>query len=230
MAKTSNDKILKLLEDKILLKKDVFEKTNSVFIEIKKLLLQIVLELKSKVKSIDKNSLVEYIDKSSNEVQITLADETLIFVLHSNIFTFDHNHEIWKSSYIEKDPSLSYCGQIFIYNFLSDSLRYNRSNDVGYLIARIFINKEGYYFVEGKKQLGYLYSDFSTSILDNENLSRVVQTAILYSLDFDPFTPPFEAQTQISVREVIEASLQARIATGKRLGFEFSNDDKPISG
>ena len=34
---------------------------------------------------------------------------------------------------------------------------------MGYCIGRIFINKENHYFVEGKRQLGFLYNDFMNS-------------------------------------------------------------------
>ena len=35
----------------------------------------------------------------------------------------------------------TFCGIINIYNFLSDSFKYNRESDLGYLVGRIFINK-----------------------------------------------------------------------------------------
>jgi hypothetical protein len=93
------------------------------------------------------------------------------------------------------------------------------------LVGRIFINKDKHFFVEGKKQLSYLYNDFSTSVIDSECLMKIIESAILYSLDFDPFTPPFEQQGQISVGDVINANLQSRISTGKRLGFKFQSDN-----
>jgi hypothetical protein len=228
MDAAANQAILKQLEEKVLLKAEVFNKTKSVFDELKKILKQLSVELKQKVKNFSKENLIDYIETSEHEIHFTLADETLVFVLHSNIFTFDHTHEIWKNSYVEKDPNNSYCGKIFIYNFLTDSFRFNRTNDVGYIIARIFINREGHYFVEGKKQLGYLYNDFATEVLNEENLSKILNNAIRYSLDFDSFTPPFESLNEISVGAVIEAGVQARITTGKRLGFEFTNENKPI--
>ena len=229
MDEAAKQAILKQLEEKVLLKAEVFNKTKSVFDELKKMLKQLSVELKQKVKSFSKDNLIEYKETSEHEIQLTLADETLVFVLHSNIFTFDHTHEIWKNSYVEKEPNNSYCGKIFIYNFLTDSFRLNRTNDVGYVIARIFINRDGHYFVEGKKQLGYLYNDFATEVLNEENLSKILNNAIKYSLDFDSFTPPFEMLNEISVGAVIEAGVQARITTGKRLGFEFTNENKPIT-
>lgn len=224
MADNRHENIIELLRAKVMLKQEVFSKTEEVFDELKKILSDISSNLTSKVKSIDSRLVVSYKETSESEIEFTLADETLLFVLHSNIFTFDTAHEVWKMPYVQKNKDNAYCGKIFIYNFLSDSFKYNRTNDIGYLIGRIFVNKEKHFFVEGKKQLSYLYNDFSTSVLDSDCLMKIIESAILYSLDFDPFTPPFEQQGQISVGEVIDASLQSRITTGKRLGFKFQSD------
>ncbi len=225
MADRQNEKILQLLQEKMELKQEVYDNTKIIFEKLKKQLAELVENLSPSVKSINEDLTVSINERNEFEAQFTLADETLLFVMHTNIFTFDSSHEMWKSQYVIKDPKRSYCGKIFIYNFLSDSFKYTRLNDVGYLIARIFVNRENHYFVEGEKQLGYLYSDFSTTELNDENLSKVIETAILYTLDFDPFTPSFEPSTEISIREIIDSSLQAKIVTGKRLGFKFQTDN-----
>lgn len=226
----SNEKIVKLLHDKVLLKQEVFTRTKLAFNEAKKILLELSEKLKVSIKDISKDVLTDYRDSGEFEAEFTLADETLVFVMHTNIFTFDSSHGIWKNKYVQDDRSRAFCGKIFIYNFLSDSFRFNRTNDVGYLIARIFVNREGHFFVEGKKQLGYLYNDFTSTVLEEENIRKIIESAILYSLDFDPFTPPYEKITEISVKEVLEASVQARIATGKRLGFEFESKSGEFEG
>ena len=51
---------------------------------------------------------------------------------------------------------------INIYNFLSDSFVYDRERDLGYLVARVFLNKEGHFFVQGKKQLGFCTTTWRT--------------------------------------------------------------------
>jgi hypothetical protein len=224
MADESHSKILKILEEKIQLKQEVFRKTEEVFSELKKYLEQLVSELKSSVKDISKSAPVSFDDSGEFEAQFTLADETLLFVMHTNIFTFDNNHDIWRNKYVQTDGKRGYCGKIFIYNFLSDSFKYNRTNDTGYLIARIFVNREGHFFVEGKKQLNFSYTEFETNLLDSKSIADIVEAAVLYSLDFDPFTPPFERIAEISVRDVQEFGLQNRIATGKRLGFQFKSE------
>jgi hypothetical protein len=228
MSEEANTRILKVLAEKILLKKEVFEKTEGVFKEIKVSLAELVKELKSSVKEMSADETVYFEDSGEYEAQFTLCDETLLFVIHTNIFTFDNNHEIWRNKYVQLDPKRAYCGKIFIYNFLSDSFKYNRSNDLGYLLARIFVNREGHFFVEGKKNLGYTFNEFSANVFDKQQIKEIIQNVILYSLDFDPFTPPFERITEISVREVQEAGLQNRITTGKRLGFQFESENKNI--
>ena len=222
MSPESNQNILKFLEEKISLKQEVLDNSKAVFDEMKQQLSQIASQYKSPVKNISKDLVTSFRVTGDFEAELVLADETLIFSLHTNIFTFDNSHEIWKTKYVKQDVNRAYCGKIFIYNFLTDSFRYNRINDVGYLIARIFINKEKHFFIEGEKQLGNLYSDFSTSMLDSENIHKIIEAAIFYSLNFDPFTPPFEKMEEISVRDILDASIQSRIATGKRLGFQFN--------
>src|SRR4051812_30081008 len=159
MADDGDIKILKLLEEKLQLKEEVFNKTKSVFADIKSYLNQLIIDLKSSVTELDKKAPLYIEDSDQFEFQFTMCDETLLFIMHTNVFTFDNNHEIWRNKYVQLDSKRAYCGKIFIYNFLSDSFKYNRLNDVGYLLARIFVNKEGHFFIEGQKKLGYPYTE-----------------------------------------------------------------------
>lgn len=226
MSEISNEIILRQLQEKVLLKQDVFNNTKAVFDALKKRLSTIADDLKSSVRKVNKDIIINYKETDTYEAEFTIADETLVFLMHTNIFTFDSSHAIWRTKYIHQDTQRSFCGKIFIYNFLSDSFRYNRINAVGYLIARIFINKEKHYFIEGKKQLGNLYNDFSTNVLDKENLQKIIEATLLYILDFDPFTPPFDSISEISVKDLLETNIQSRIATGKRLGFQFESEKR----
>src|SRR3989338_2543166 len=113
---------------------------------------------------------------------------------------------------------------INVYNFLADSLKYNRINDVGYLVARFFVNNELHYFVEGKKQLGFLYNDFIHEKINSTKIRKIVESTILYSIDFDLLTPPYNTVNEISVMDIIEVTNAANIKTGKRLGFKFQSD------
>jgi hypothetical protein len=221
---SDRDKILSLLAEKARIKQAVSEHAGQGFDLIKDTLKQLADELRPRVAEIQKSIPVEYSLKGDAEVEFSLAGDTIVFLLHSNIFTFDPSHEIWKLSYVKEDVSRAFCGQIYVYNFLSDSLKYFRGNDTGYLVARIYINKEGHYFVEGKRQLGFLYNDIANAVFDASQARRVAESAILYCLDFDPFTPPYDQVGVVSVQDVLESSLRSKIATGKRLGFKFQAD------
>jgi hypothetical protein len=52
------------------------------------------------------------------------------------------------------------------YDFLADSYEYGRLNDTGFLIGRLFINRESHFQLEGKGDLGMLYRDFMNPVLN----------------------------------------------------------------
>lgn len=217
--------ILQVLKDKSSLKQDVYQKSISVFRMLREVAKEIAKELKPVASSIDKRLVVEFSEKAEFEFELRVAGDILIFSMHTNVFEFEQSHQIWKSSYVREHENRSYCGMINIYNFLADSFKYNRSNDLGYLVARIFVNFEDHFFVEGKRQLGFLYNDFANSVVSKDELRNVVESAILYCLDFDLFTPPFDEVKVISLAQVQETSAMMSVKTGKRLGFRFQADN-----
>jgi hypothetical protein len=112
-----------------------------------------------------------------------------------------------------------------IYNFLADSFKYDRVNDFGYLIARIFINKDKHFFVEGKRQSGELVKDFAVDTISPGILREIIETAIEYSISFDLLVPPYEQSKIVTVDQMKQKISHSKIATGKRLGFAFRTDD-----
>jgi hypothetical protein len=225
---TGKDLILKVLKEKSSLKQNVFYKNISVFEDMKAVVKQVVSDLKTQVSKIDSRIVIDYREKGPYEIELKVAGDVLFFHMHTNVFEFDKSHPMWKTSYVRDNPTRSFCGMINIYNFLADSFKYNRVNDVGYMIARVFINSESHYFVEGKRQLGFLYNDFANAIITKETLRNIIESAIIYALDFDLFTPPFDEMQEISVSQILEASENMRIKTGKRLGFRFQADSDQI--
>jgi hypothetical protein len=220
----SKETILRLLKTKSSMKQDVYDRTLEVFKTFKVVAKELAVELGKEAHKEDKRISITYTDKGEFEVELKVAGDILFFHMHTNVFEFDRSHLIRKSSYVKEEEFRSYCGQISIYNFLSDSFKYNRVNDVGYLIGRIFVNKEKHYFVEGKKQLGFLYNDFSKNLLEKDAVRSIVEAAILYSLEFDLYTPPFDAVRELRVSEILESSMNMKVQTGKRLGFRFGAD------
>lgn len=225
---TPHELILKSLKEKSSLKQDVYSNTHNAFKMMKICAMQVVEDIKAGIEAIDSRIVVGFQEKGEFEFEIRIAGDLLIFSMHTNVFEFDKPHQIWRNSYVKDDPSRSFCGIINIYNFLNDSFLFNRINDLGYVIGRVFVNKENHYFVEGKRQLGFLYNDFVHAVIDEASLKSVVESTVLYCLSFDLFTPPFDAIKEVSVSDMQTANDNMQIKTGKRLGFRFQVDNDEI--
>jgi hypothetical protein len=217
--------IVGTLKEKSLLKQKVFDNTLQSFGIVKDILRSLAKELNMNLGGLDPRIRLEYTDRSNFDAQIRVAGDILLFSMHSNIFQFDREHPAWKTPYIQKNKYNAYSGVINIYNFLADSFKYSRADDLGYLIARIFINHENQYFVEGKRQMGMLFSNYGSEEISKSSLQNIIFTAIQYALEFDLLVPPYDTIKIATVGQA-EAKIQhSRVITGKRLGFQFNSDD-----
>jgi len=222
---TPSETIDKLLKEKSVLKQDVFYTTINTFQDLKEVLKESIAEIKERFGSTDDRVEFYYKDRGDFQVEVKIAGDILIFQMHTNVFQFDAEHSLWRSSYFKDNEPNSYVGIINVYNFLADSIKYQRTMDVGYMISRIFVNRERHFLAQGKRQLGFLYNDMINSTLDKEALKKVVESTFLYTLDFDLLTPPYENFQEITVEQIQSISQSHSLATGKRLGFRFGLDE-----
>lgn len=208
------------------IKQKVFENTQQTFFLLKKVLKQLEITYQEKVKGkVSSTVLPVYTERGIFEAEFKIGGDLLIFSMHSNVFEFDDKHPVWNTEYLKEDPMRSYCGTIYIYNFLADSFKYNRVNDLGYLVARIFVNKENHFFVEGKRQSDELVKDFAKDTISPGILRQIIETAIQYSIEFDLLAPLYEQIKMATVEQMQEKMTHSKMATGKRLGFSFKTDD-----
>ena len=170
--------------------------------------------------------LFEFKDHGDFEFEVIFGGDVLVFCMHTNVFEFSRDHQVMKSPYIREDTRRSYCGVIHIYNFLADSFLYQRDNDLGYMIGRVFVNHEKHYFIEGKRELGMLYTNFNTSVITPESVQGIVESAIEYTTNFDLLTPPYDEVKLVSVGEMRTNFDKKTLVTGKRLGFRFQADEE----
>jgi len=217
--------IVDTLKSKSVLKEKVFDNTAEAFMVVKEILKNLSREVNLNLTGIDPRIRMEYTDRSTFDAQLKVAGDMLLFSMHSNIFQFDREHPAWKTAYIQKNKFNAYSGIINIYNFLADSFKYSRLDDLGYLIARIFINHENQYFVEGKRQMGMLFTNYGNEEYSKEALQTIVYTAINYSLEFDLLVPPYDTIKIASVGQAETKIQHSKLITGKRLGFQFNSDD-----
>jgi hypothetical protein len=221
--------IIGTLKEKSTLKQRVFDNTFESFCNVKEVLKNLAKEVNTSLSGMDSRIKLEYTDRSNFDAQIKVAGDILLFSMHSNIFQFDREHPAWKTAYIQKNKYNAYSGIINIYNFLADSFKYSRQDDLGYLIGRIFINHEKQYFVEGKRQMGMLFTNYGNEEISKQSLQIIITTAIQYSLEFDLLVPPYDTVKIATVGQA-EAKIQhSRVITGKRLGFQFNSDDVLIN-
>jgi len=218
------DDLFDIVLKKAILKQDVYAKTLDGFKLFREALFDISNEFKSKLPQGENRISFEFRDKGIFEAEMKFAGDILIFMMHTNIFEFSRNHEIMRDPYIKEDINRSYCGVLNIYNFLADSFKYNRENDIGYLIGRIFINIDNHYYIEGKKELGLIYNNIATNVLTPEVVRGIVEKAILYTSNFDLLTPPYDEVKEVTVYDMQSNIDNMRLKTGKRLGFKFQAD------
>ena len=219
-------KILETIVSKSTLKQKVFDNTFATFNDLKETLLEMASEMDDQLDGLlDRRVRLEYRDRGKFEAQIQVANDLLIFQMHTDVFEFEDGHPIWQNPYVAADRENSYCGLVNIYNFLSDSFKFNRNADEGYLIGRIFINREKCYFVEGKQQTSMRPMQFGKAEIDSEALVRILESAIYYALHFDLLLPSYDDNKRVTVDQFNTKLDNSKFVTGKRLGYDFDVDD-----
>ncbi len=224
--KEFRESLLEAFEIKTTVKQQVYKNTVESFLILKKVLKQLEKDYTARLKGkVPDHTLPVFQERGPFEMEFRIGSDLLLFSMHSNVFEFDNKHPVFNLQYVEEDILRSYSGMIMIYNFLADSFKYNRIQDLGYLVARIFINKDKHFFVEGKRQTNELVKDFAVDTISPGILRQIVETAIEYCIQFDLLVPPYEQVKMVTVDQMQEKISHSRLATGKRLGFSFRTDD-----
>jgi len=220
--------LLQIIKDKSSLKRDVFELSKERFKVLKKRIHDLIKELSSEIESVDPRLEISYKDLGDYYAQLTIAGDTLVFALHTNVFFFPDSSPHWDTQYLKEKVGRGYCGTIQVYNFLADSVRFNREQDAGYLIARLFLNAENHFFVEGKKELGPMFNDFINDEFTEERIMDFLTAVVRHSLNFELYVPTYHTVSQITLGDANSLKDNIRLRTGKRLGFQFGMGDDSI--
>lgn len=218
--------VFESLRTKYLLKSDIFQKTIQVFESFKSISRDLVTQYAREFGNENKVTF-RMSESDSYRMELMFGSDVLVFLMHTNVFQFPRLHEVMKTPYINEDPLRSYCGVINIYNFLADSFKYNRMNDLGYMIGRVFVNKDMHFFIEGKREVGQLYYNFATSELNDDAVKDIIKSAIQYTINFDLLTPPYDEVKLVRVEDM-QATSNIKLVTGKRLGFRFQGDHPEV--
>lgn len=218
--------LFNMIHEKSTLKNTVYNNTLNSFNLLKEVIGNLAKEHKEYHASDKNDSSTTFEVSNINEFELDLkfGGDVLLFMMHTNVFEFPRDHEVMRTPYVKEEATRSYCGIINIYNFIADSFKYNRVNDIGYLIGRIFINKEGHYFIEGKRELGFLYNNFGKNKIDKKSTETIIKAAIKYTINFDLLTPHYDIAKFVTVNDIKSTLDSISVKTGKRLGYKFQAD------
>ena len=212
--------ILEQLKDRACLKQDTYFNLREVFDLLKEEAKDISHLLDDQIHEIDSHVVVEFTQVSEFEFRVKFGGDILIFYMQSNIITFNDDFPVMQSPYIEEDHKRRYFGHITIYNFLADSIRYNRLDDPGYLIARILVNSENHFFAEGVRQLNFLFQDISDNIITKEWLRLIIEKSMSAAIEMDLIGPKYPEIKNITLHQ--KTKEQMAEVRGAKIGFQMS--------
>ena len=220
LEKDALEYIFSQLKAKASIKQLVYRNLKEVFSAMKEECNRIATDLEKRIGEIDSSVSVEYHDASEFEFKLKFGGDTLVFHMQSNIITFNDDFPIIQSPYIAEETSRKYFGHITIYNFLSDSIKYHRLQDPGYLIARILLNKEKHFFVEGVGQLNFLFQDLENNIVTADWLRLIIEKSMAETIDRDLIGPKFPEIKSINLKQKENENFAA--VRGQKIGFQMS--------
>lgn len=218
------DRIQFLLENKSTAKQVTYKNLLAAFEILRQEASRIITELAGRVKPDDHDVTIHFREVNEHEFEVKLAGDLVSFVLHTNIVTFDPGNPVMQDPYIHQNAINRYFGQIMVYNFMADSLKFNRINDPGYLLARLLINHEGRYVVEGDSHLAALAGKISPSPITEEELAILVKFVLTMAIENDLMAPPFPDVRFITLHQKMEKTQE--LGAGQKIGFRMSYQDK----
>ncbi len=212
------------LREKSSAKQAIFRATQSAFDVLRQVSQELCLELTQKVTTASDASVrIEYYPVNGMEFHIRFSGDLLVFVMHSNIVTFPADFGPMATPYVEADFRRRYFGHIMAYNFMADSIKYQRMNDPGYLLGRLLVNIDSHYFLEGVEQLELPDHDMSASPVTPDAMRLFIESAMIAAVNNDLIAPPMTEIQKITVKQKLE---NQQVSRGSKVGFSFSHEQQ----
>ncbi|GAA4364758.1 hypothetical protein GCM10023185_34530 [Hymenobacter saemangeumensis] len=214
------NQIFEGLKQKSTAKQAIFRNTQGAFDCLRLVSQELVLELSRKLTPLDASVIIEYRPVNEMEFHIRFSGDLLVFVMHSNIITFPDDYGPMPTGYVDADFRRRFFGHIMAYNFMADSIKYQRLNDNGYLVGRLLVNIENHYFLEGVQQLELPNNDMSDNVVTEEAMKLFVESAMIAAVNNDLIAQPLTEIQKISVKQKLE---NQQVSRTSKVGFSFSN-------
>ncbi|MGI4874214.1 MAG: hypothetical protein ACRYFX_23885 [Janthinobacterium lividum] len=212
------------LREKSSAKQAIFRATQATFTLLRQVSQQLCLELTQQVTTdADASVRIECLPVNEMEFHIRFSGDLLVFVMHSNIITFPDDFPLLSTPYVAADFRRRFFGHIMAYNFMADSIRYQRLNDPGYLLGRLLVNIESHYFLEGVQQLELPAADMCDDLITPDTMRLFVESAMIAAVNNDLIAPPLDDIQRISVKQKLE---NQQVSRGSKVGFSFSHQQQ----
>ena len=215
------DQIFDGLKQKSTAKQAIYRNTQAAFDCLRAASQELVVELASKRPPLDASVVLEYRSVNDMEFHIRFSGDLLVFVMHSNIVTFPDDYGPMLSPYVSGDFRRRFFGHIMAYNFMADSIKYQRLNDPGYLVGRLLVNIDNHYFLEGVQQLELPNNDMSDNVMTADAMRLFIESAMIAAVNNDLIAPPLTEIQKINVKQKLE---NQQVSRGSKVGFSFSHE------
>jgi len=209
------------LETRASLKQKVWKVTQQFFETLESEVNKLAESLRGSIDT--KEVVIEVNEVGEHEFNMKFGSDVLVFGMQTNIVTFDENYYLMKIKGVKENKNLSYFGQVMIYDFMADSVKYERTGDAGYLIARLLINADNTFFTEGVKGLHYLFPPGGTEITV-ENIALFIKKALVVTIESDLMGQDFGQLKQITLGEKLARNKE--IGYDSKIGFKMSHDNQ----
>jgi len=110
MQNSKEEQILNVLRLKASLKQTVSSNTYATLNLLKKVLKDIENHYNTKLSDTFKKPIFEYKEISKFQIQLRVAGDVLMFYMHTNVFEFDREHQVWKVNYVKENDINAYSG------------------------------------------------------------------------------------------------------------------------
>ncbi|MHA6247264.1 hypothetical protein ACXYMU_04950 [Pontibacter sp. CAU 1760] len=218
------DDIINGLHQKSKTKQAIYRNTLEAFNRMKEISKELVQELTERITTQDADILIEYRNVGELEFQIKFSGDLLVFVMHSNIVTFPDDYEIMRSEYVEEDFRRRFFGHIMAYNFMADTIKYNRLEDPGYLVGRMLINIDKHFCIEGVKQLDLpveKITNIAANVITDRILRTILESAMVAAVNNDLMGQDVSDIERITLKQKLENS---QLTKPRKLGFQISHE------
>ncbi|NEM97149.1 hypothetical protein [Pontibacter burrus] len=213
------DDIINGLHQKSVTKQVIYRNTKATFDRMKEIAQDIVEELTERVTKHDADVVIEYTNISEFEFHVKFSGDLLMFIMHTNIITFPEDYELMRNEYIEEDFRRRFFGHIMAYNFMADTIKYNRIDDPGYLVGRMLINIDRHFVIEGVKQMELPYDRIAQNVINNKTLRLIIESAMVAAVNNDLMGQDVSDIERITLKQKHENM----ISQPRKVGFRVSS-------